>query len=96
METEETVSVHVESVPSDAEVRLDGQLRGTTPLELTLPRGSAVQSLVVARAGYRELSETLVPDTDQRLRLVLEARPQPRRSAPVRSQPKNKPYRRFK
>jgi len=93
---EETVSVHVESVPSEAEVRLDGRLRGKTPLELTLPRGGAVQSLVLSRAGYQDLSETLVPDTDQRLRLVLEATPQPRRPAPARSRPKNKPYRRFK
>lgn len=51
-------NLNISSTPTGAQVYLNGQLRGTTPLELRdLPAGK--YQMVVARDGYDQVEETL-------------------------------------
>jgi serine/threonine protein kinase len=89
----DAVTVYVESVPPGASLRVQDELRGTTPLELSLPRGEQPVTLRLQLPGYRVLKEQVVPDVDQRLRLVLVAAPRPRR--PASTPARTRGYRRF-
>jgi serine/threonine-protein kinase len=86
------VSLLVESVPSGARLVVDGEPRGATPATLTLAPRTTPLALRLELPGYRVLEEQLVPDVDQRLRLVLVRAP----AAPVPHAPvKSRGYRRF-
>lgn len=66
-----TVSVHVETTPSGAEILMNGTLEGTTPRELVLPASQDALTLTLRLAGHRERVERVVPDVNQRLVLPL-------------------------
>lgn len=65
------VTIRVESAPEGATVSVGGEARGSTPLDLRVARGTSPLSLQLSRDGYRPVSEEVVPDVDQRLRLSL-------------------------
>ena len=66
------VRVHVESNPAGAEVLVDGVSRGFAPLDLELRRSPVQAEIAVRSDGYEGHVERIVPDIDQRLRVVLE------------------------
>jgi serine/threonine-protein kinase len=88
-----TVTLRVESVPSGATVSLGGESEGTTPLDLAVPRGDAPVELSLLLPGYHVLAEKVVPNVDQRLRLVMIRRPSTGR--PAKPAPTASGYRRF-
>ncbi len=65
------VAVRVEGKPSDAEVLVDGQLRGTAPLDLRLP--ATRQRIEVRKTGFESYSAELVlaPGLDRTLQYDL-------------------------
>jgi len=88
-----TVTLHVESVPSGATVSLGGESEGTTPLDLQVPRGDAPVELSLLLPGHHVLTEKVVPNVDQRLRLVMIRRQSTGR--PAKPAPTASGYRRF-
>lgn len=69
------VVVHVETTPPSAHVRVAGEDKGTSPLDLRLPRSTQAVAIDVVRDGFKPARESLVPDVDQRLKLTLVAAP---------------------
>ena len=65
------VRLQIETTPSGARVTLGTVVLGETPLDVHVARGLEPAELTIARDGYVEARERLVPDTDQRLRLTL-------------------------
>jgi hypothetical protein len=63
--------VHVASKPPGAAVSINGEPRGTTPMDVTLPLDHAFV-LELSRAGFRPLREELTPHSDLDLRRTLE------------------------
>src|SRR5262245_39576031 len=61
----------IDTEPSGATVIVDGEVKGTTPLELERPRGDAKVHIEIRFAGYQPLAQDLKPDRDQRLVLAL-------------------------
>ena len=56
--------VAVQTTPTNAQVYLDGELRGTTPLTLeALPAGKS-HTLQISKNGYQTLEETIQPSTE--------------------------------
>jgi serine/threonine-protein kinase len=74
------ILVHVESRPPGARVLTDGTERGITPVDLRLARGATPVLLELRRAGFAPTTQSVVPDTDQKL--VLSLLPASRRSGP--------------
>ncbi len=66
-----TVSIEVSSQPPGAVVKIGGRERGTTPVDVSLPRSDDKIVLVLERTGHRAVSEEVVPDRDQRIKLTL-------------------------
>jgi hypothetical protein len=66
-----TVTVRVTSKPAGAEVLIDGEVRGKTPLEVTLPMAEGEVKLEVRRAGYATKEVVFKPAADQALEVVL-------------------------
>ncbi|HVP67568.1 MAG TPA: PEGA domain-containing protein [Anaeromyxobacteraceae bacterium] len=67
--------LYVTSDPSDAEVWIDGQLRGRSPFNAALPQGSHVVS--VTKSGYRTVSREVIlsPERSHEVGLSLQAAP---------------------
>jgi len=61
----------VRSVPFGAEVRLDGQVLGVTPLEARVPAGEASRHLSLHLAGYQVRETDLVLTRDVGMGLIL-------------------------
>jgi serine/threonine protein kinase len=57
-------SLHVESVPTGAEVRLDGRVRGNTPLTVPGVKVDAPHRLDLTLAGYEVDQLVVVPERD--------------------------------
>jgi serine/threonine-protein kinase len=93
------VVLRVETSPAKAHVFVGGTDRGLSPLDVRIDRGTEAVVLEIKRDGYQTLSEPVVPDVDQRLRLTLvpttpavgAAAPPPKPSASA----KGAPYHRF-
>jgi len=84
-------TVLLESDPSLADVTIEGELRGQTPLALKLPRGEKV-AIILSKKGY--LSKTIQHRADSRqakLKIALEGG---RRKAPVLGRPPLAPQKR--
>ncbi len=81
------VVIHVESTPSGADVLVAGTDRGVTPIEVRLPRGAGPVSLELHHSGFTTLTQSLVPDGDQRILVALTSIGGPRRAPrlPTRS-----------
>ena len=71
----EVVVVSIETRPPGATVFVDQIESGTTPGDIRLPRGDAKVVIDIVHAGFVDLAQTVVPDRDQRLVLVLTAEP---------------------
>ena len=68
-----TVTFRFESDPVGAHVfDAKGNDLGQTPLEVPLPRGSAVHDYVLRIAGHREISLAAVPDANRTLHVLLD------------------------
>ena len=65
------IVVTIESSPRGATVILGGKYRGTTPVDLELPRDGTKVAFELREAGYEPLSQELVPDRDQKFVLSL-------------------------
>jgi len=65
------VVIHIETTPPGARVLVAGEERGTTPLDLSLARSSTPVSIELSLVGHRKLTERVVPDVEQRLRVLL-------------------------
>jgi serine/threonine-protein kinase len=66
------VSIHVESRPPGARVTLAGSDRGLTPLDVQVPRGTSPIVLELRSPGFTLLTQSVVPDADQKLLLALQ------------------------
>lgn len=88
-----SVTLHIESSPPNAAVSLSGVERGRTPVDVEVPRGGEAIVIVLERGGYEMLKERVVPDVDQRLRLVM--KPQSRRAPTSKPNSTGSGYRRF-
>ncbi len=83
-----TVSVDLDSTPSGARVRIGGEERGHTPITLALPRGEEQLELTFDLEGYDPITESITPDVDQRVRVLLVRAPAaPRARRPARPAP---------
>lgn len=91
--TATVVSVTVTSTPAKAQVFADGELRGETPVQVSLPRGARPVSIEVRLPGFAIHTEEVVPDVDQRLALTLTPAPTGGRTyrAPVAREPTSTP-----
>ncbi|MCC7535784.1 MAG: PEGA domain-containing protein [Deltaproteobacteria bacterium] len=92
------VVVRIESTPVRADVTLDGEERGPTPLALTLVRSQTALPLELHADGYASELMTLTPDGDQRILVRLREEPTPRggaRPRPRRGPAKARKYHRF-
>jgi len=78
------VTLSVISTPTGALVTIEGEERGETPLDVTLPIGEAPVAVRIGHDGYAPATQRFVPDGDGRIDAVLEALavPTPRESRP--------------
>jgi hypothetical protein len=90
--------LHIETTPPKARVFVGGTDRGLSPIDVRVDRSSQAVAIEIKRDGYQTLTDSVVPDVDQRMRLTLipipvavGAPPAPRPSASA----KGAPYRRF-
>jgi serine/threonine protein kinase len=66
-----SVTLHVESTPPGARVIVGGTDRGPTPLDLALQRSADALVLDVQKPGFVAEQQTVVPDGNQRISVVL-------------------------
>jgi len=66
--------VRVETRPTGAGVFVDGESKGTTPLDIRMSRGDAAVTLELRHPGYVTQSRALTPDRDQSLAVDLAPR----------------------
>ncbi len=81
------VSVEIESTPPGAEIELDGRAVGRTPADVVVPRAGTPIAVRIDLAGHEPHVEEIVPDVDQRLRIVLEPVRGPRRPPATKLRP---------
>ena len=68
---DEIVTISIDSTPSGSTVLLDGELRGTTPLDLRVKKGGEPHALELRASSYQPMTQQIVPDKDQKLVLAL-------------------------
>lgn len=78
-QTVPTVTLKVQSSPSDADVEFDGNFLGTTPCEIELPakRGT----LKISIAGYEPWTKVVLPNAKMQIRPTLKKIEQPKSEA---------------
>lgn len=77
------VHLRVESTPEGAQVSIDGDVVGTTPLDHVVERSSTPRRVTIEREGLTPFTGEITPETDQRLVVRLTAvRATPRRVRP--------------
>jgi len=76
------VVLHVESVPSGAEVRDGDRVLGRAPRDLMLPRSSTPVKLTFHLDGYETANAEVVPLTDYPLQVKLDPKPKQKRARP--------------
>lgn len=74
------VTIHIETRPPGATVWLDGERKGTTPIDLRLPHDERPLRLELRSAGYASATERLVADVDQKIYVELHLAATPRAS----------------
>jgi hypothetical protein len=72
--------VRIESTPTGATVRRDGEALGKTPLEVGVPRGELL-AVRIEKRGYKDHHLSVVVDGDRQFRIALEKHPQPTKPA---------------
>ena len=81
------VTIHLDSEPRGATLKIDGVLQGTTPLDVVRARDTTV-ALELSLPGYVPLRETRMLKTDLELQLTLQkVAPPPPRIAPSPARP---------
>jgi hypothetical protein len=85
------VVVRVETRPPGATIVVDGDARGVTPTDLTLPIGAAPVTVVLRRRGFSTMEQVVAADRDQRLVFTLV----PRARRPAKENDDGKGYFRF-
>lgn len=99
-----TVKVRIETQPRGALVSIAGEDRGATPTALELDRSDDPVELHIAHPGYVSLTQEVVPNVDQLLRVTLDREaPKPRfkkkrrhrLNRPNKRTPDEDPYTRF-
>ncbi|MEJ7732676.1 MAG: serine/threonine-protein kinase [Polyangiaceae bacterium] len=87
------VAVHIDSTPAGATVVVDGELRGTTPLQIAVTRAAEPLELELRRDGFETLRREVIPRVDQQLYLSLRptARPGARSPAAATARPRPAP-----
>jgi serine/threonine-protein kinase len=66
------IVVNVTSTPDAANVFVGTKDYGQTPVVLELPRGDQPVQLRISKKGFRDATEHVTPDVNQRLRVVLD------------------------
>jgi serine/threonine protein kinase len=90
-----SVTIHIETNPSNAHVSIKGIDRGTSPLDLQLDRADAPLKILVRRDAFRPLEQSIVPNVDQKLVLTLVALPPTRHAPAEKPGSSSAPFRRF-
>jgi serine/threonine-protein kinase len=80
------IVITVETDPTGAHLVVDGEDRGTTPVDLRLTKSDRAAHLELAQPGFETFAQDVVPDRDQRLYFSLK----PKRGT-VRKTPKRPP-----
>jgi serine/threonine protein kinase len=65
------VRVRVQSTPPGADVVVAGEVKGKTPMQLTLPRGTEPVKVELRLKGWKGDTMMVTPDSDQTLQLKL-------------------------
>jgi hypothetical protein len=87
--SDESINIHVVTVPPGADVLLAGKVIGTTPLETKIKRGTGFGTLTVHRARFEDVTATIDLSGDYRRDLTLTAIPdEPVARPPVQRDPK--------
>jgi serine/threonine protein kinase len=66
-----TVRIQIETVPSGADVSLDGQPRGATPVDLYLDREERSHTVSFQKPGFSPLRDSFTPSLEQKLHFTL-------------------------
>jgi hypothetical protein len=89
---DEDVAISIDTTPPGTQVAVDGEVRGVTPLEVRMKRGTAAIKIELRAAGYQPQVQDIVPDKDQKLVVALlpiTATPPPGGKRPHGHGPKN-------
>jgi serine/threonine-protein kinase len=81
------IVITVETDPTGARLVVDGEDRGTTPVDLRLQKTDSAVHLVLSQAGFESRQQDVVPDRDQRLYFSLKAKRGTVRKTPKRPTP---------
>jgi hypothetical protein len=79
--------ITVETDPTGAKLLVDGDDRGTTPVDLRIPKTDSAVHLELAQPGFESRVQDVVPDRDQRLYFSLKAKHGTVRKTPKRPPP---------
>ncbi len=92
---DEYIVISVDTDPDGVKVKVDGEPRGATPLDVRVRRSDGPLTIELASAGFQTHEVDVVPDRDQRLYFALMKRD--KKIVPVKAPPKKKEpgFRRF-
>jgi serine/threonine-protein kinase len=93
---DEYIVISVDTDPDGVKVKVDGEPRGTTPVDVRVKKGDQMLAIELAQTGFDTHRLDVVPDRDQRLYFALMK--QQKKIVPVKTPPttKRKPgFRRF-
>jgi serine/threonine protein kinase len=93
---DEYIVISVETDPDGVKVKVDGEPRGATPLDVRVKRTELAVKVELAQAGFDTQKIDVVPDRDQRLYFALVKQQQ--KIVPIKPPPKKKKepgFRRF-
>jgi hypothetical protein len=68
---DEYIVISVDTDPDGVKVRVDGEERGTTPVDVRVKRGERPLEIQLAHVGFTTHKVDVVPDRDQRLYFAL-------------------------
>jgi serine/threonine protein kinase len=70
---EESSVLSIDTVPSHATISVNGEKKGKSPIEVTLPKSNEEVVIEIEHPGYVTIKERIVPNVNQRLKLNLVA-----------------------
>jgi len=82
-----TITLSIDSDPRDARVRIGGEDRGRTPLEIQVVRGDAALPVVIDKEGFAHVQRSVLPRADQTLHVLLTPAASATASAPSPPRP---------
>ncbi len=69
--TPHMVSIGIDSIPQGAEVSLDGQNYGRTPLAISVEQNTDVRTLLLSHKGHKSVTKQFTAGNDQQMYIVL-------------------------